>query len=362
MSVSLHTPVCSLLGCDYPIIQTAMGWVADARLVAAVGDAGGFGFLAAATLSTAQLEAEIERLHGLSTRPFGINFHMFQANAQQVLALIIKHRVRAASYGRGADPRCIEQLKQAGVVCLPTVGATRHALKAVAMGADGVIVQGAEGGGHTGAVPTSLLLPQVLDAVQVPVIAAGGLHEGRGLAAALAAGAQGIAMGTRFLLTEESPVPLQTLAHYLRVVDAGEIRVSSAVDGLPQRLIDNAVLQRLEQSSRARRSWQALAGAWAFQRASGLGLLASLKTALSLLRRDRRSVLQTLGTARGAYLISQSLREGRPEHGLLPSGQVAACITQLQSCAEVIDSIVVQATQRLAAVQGWMAPNLEVRV
>lgn len=363
MTLSLHTPICDLLGCRYPVIQTAMGWVADARLVAAVGNAGGFGFLAAATLPADRLESEIRQVLALTDQPFGVNFHMFQANAEQVLALIVKYRVRAASYGRGADRQSIDRLKQAGVICIPTVGAVRHARKAVELGADALVIQGSEGGGHTGVVPTSMLLPMVLDAVSVPVLAAGGLHDGRGLAAALACGAQGIAMGTRFLLTEESPVPAATLECYLSVSDPAIIRVSLAVDGLPQRMIDNPTLQRLERSGVVRQTWQAVRSAWHYKQQAGLSPFQSLRVALGAWRADSELSLSMAARAANApQLIRLALNEGRPDDGVLPSGQVAANIDRLQSCAHVIETIVVQARQRLLALQGWMAKTPEVKV
>ncbi|MGH8808221.1 MAG: NAD(P)H-dependent flavin oxidoreductase, partial [Noviherbaspirillum sp.] len=264
-----NSPLCERLGCAYPIVQTAMGWVADARLVAATGNAGGFGFLAGATIVPERLEAEIRKVKDLTDAPFGLNFHMFQPNAAEAVELAIKYRLRAVSYGRGPDSATIQRLKDAGVVCMPTVGAVKHAVKAVAMGADMVTVQGGEGGGHTGAVPTTLLLPQVLDAVKVPVIAAGGFFDGRGLAAALAYGAAGIAMGTRFLMTEESPVPCATLERYLAVRDADAIRVSHAIDGLPQRMIDNPYLLRLEQAGRVQRLLLALQTAQQWRKHTG---------------------------------------------------------------------------------------------
>ena len=160
--------------------------------------------------------------------------------------LLDKDRVRAVSYGRGPDAKTIKRFKDAGVLCMPTVGALKHAQKAVQLGADIITAQGAEGGGHTGSTPTTLLLPQVLDAVKVPVVAAGGFYNGRGLAGALAYGAAGLAMGTRFLMTSDSPVPRETLQRYVAIREAGEIRASTAVDGIPQRMIDNPLLLKLE--------------------------------------------------------------------------------------------------------------------
>ena len=175
MSGHLQTALTDALGCRYPIVQTAMGWVADANLVIASTRAGAFGFLAGATIAADQLEAQIQRvIEATGGSNFGLNFHMFQENAAQCVDLAIKYRLRAVSYGRGPDRQTIERFKQAGVLCIPTVGALKHALKAVELGADMITVQGGEGGGHTGGVPSTILLPQVLEAVRVPVIAAGG--------------------------------------------------------------------------------------------------------------------------------------------------------------------------------------------
>ena len=152
----LHTPLCDLLGCKYPIVQTAMGWVAGSSLVAATTNAGGFGFLAGATIAADRIEAEILRVKDLTDdRPFGLNFHMFQPNAQQLLDLAVKHKLRAVSYGRGPDKKVIGRLRDAGIVCMPTVGALKHAQKAIEMGANVITIQGGEGGGHTGSVPTT---------------------------------------------------------------------------------------------------------------------------------------------------------------------------------------------------------------
>ena len=240
----LETRLTELLGCKYPIVQTAMGWVAEPRLVAGSCNAGGFGFLAGATIPPEEMERDILRVKELTGKPFGVNFHMYQPNAADIVDMVIRHGVRAVSYSRSPGPEFIKKLKDAGVICMPTVGLPKHAIKAVELGADAVTVQGGEGGGHTGSVPTTLLIPQVIDAVgqQVPVVAAGGFKDGRGLTAALAWGADGIAMGTRFLMTEESPVPRETLQRYIDCKNPGTIIVSKAMDGLPQRMIMNELL------------------------------------------------------------------------------------------------------------------------
>ena len=346
----LHTSLCDLLGCRYPIVQTAMGWVAGSGLVAATTNAGGFGFLAGATIAAERIEAEILRVKQLTgDKPFGLNFHMFQPNAQQLLDLAVKHRIRAVSYGRGPDKKVIGRLRDAGIVCMPTVGALKHAQKAIEMGANVVTIQGGEGGGHTGSVPTTVLLPQVVDAVKVPVVAAGGFYDGRGLLAALAFGAQGIAMGTRFLMTTDSGVPEATLARYLQVKDAEKIQVSHLVDGMPQRMIPNEYLSMLEKASPLKRLRIAVQLALAWKAQTGMTTAHALKVLWQGLREDASGVAQTVMAANAPMLLQRSMVEGRPAEGVMSSGQVAALIGRLQSCREVIDGIVEQAVARRAA-------------
>ncbi|AXQ28126.1 nitronate monooxygenase [Solimonas sp. K1W22B-7] len=347
---ALQTELTRLLGCRYPIVQTAMGWVADAKLVAATSNAGGFGFLAAATMSTAQLEQAIADVRAATTAQFGVNFHMFQPNALEVIELCLKHkdRVRAVSYGRGPDARTIKRFKDAGILCMPTVGALKHAQKAVELGADIITVQGAEGGGHTGSVPTTLLLPQVLDAVKVPVVAAGGFHSGRGLAGALAFGAAGIAMGTRFLMTAESPVPQATLQKYIAVKEPAQIRASTAVDGMPQRMIDNPFLLKLEAGGLFHRLFVALNSAWKWRVHTGMSIAHMARTFFAALR-EGDSAIQTMMAANAPVLIQRAMVEGRPDEGVLPSGQVAAVIGTLPSVKDLIEGIVAEAEARLAS-------------
>ena len=180
----IATELTKKLNCKYPIVQTAMGWVSDANLVSATSKAGGFGFLAGATIEPDKLEGEIKKvIDATGTSNFGLNFHMFQENAAQCIDLAIDYKLKAVSYGRGPNQKTIERFKSAGVLCIPTVGAVKHAVKAVELGADLITIQGGEGGGHTGSVPSSILLPQVLNAVNVPVIAAGVIALAEGLLA-----------------------------------------------------------------------------------------------------------------------------------------------------------------------------------
>jgi NAD(P)H-dependent flavin oxidoreductase YrpB (nitropropane dioxygenase family) len=346
----LETRLTELLGCKYPIVQTAMGWVADPKMVAGSCNAGGFGFLAGATIPADEMERDLLRVKELTDKPFGVNFHMYQPNAADIVDMVIRHGVRAVSYSRSPGPEFIKKLKDAGVVCMPTVGLPKHAIKAVELGADAVTVQGGEGGGHTGAIPTTLLIPQVVDAVgdKVPVVAAGGFKDGRGLLAALSWGADGIAMGTRFLMTEESPVPRETLQRYVDCKNPGEIIVSKAMDGLPQRMIMNELLSELEKASTLRKLIIAMRNGLAFRQHTGATFFSLLKSAIAMSKDDDMTAAQAIMSANAPMIIQKAMVDGEPARGVLPSGQVAGVIDELLSCENLINSIVEEAEQRLA--------------
>ncbi|MEP1471538.1 MAG: nitronate monooxygenase [Halieaceae bacterium] len=346
----LQTRLTEKLGCRYPIVQTAMGWVADPKLVAGSCNAGAFGFLAGATIPPEEMERDILRVKELTDRPFGVNFHMYQPNAADIVDMVIRHGVKAVSYSRSPGPEFIGKLKDAGVVCMPTVGLPKHAIKAVELGADAVTVQGGEGGGHTGAIPTTLLIPQVIEAVgdKVPVVAAGGFKDGRGLTAALAWGADGIAMGTRFLMTEESPVPRETLQRYIDCKNPGDIIVSKAMDGLPQRMIMNELLTDLEKAGTLRKFLIAMRNGLAFRKHTGATLFGLLKSAVAMSSDDDMSAAQAIMSANAPMIIQKAMVDGQPSEGVLPSGQVAGVIDELLTCEVLVSRIVQEAEQRLA--------------
>jgi NAD(P)H-dependent flavin oxidoreductase YrpB (nitropropane dioxygenase family) len=351
VSDPLDTLLCRRLGCRYPIIQTAMGWVARPELVAGSCNAGAFGFLAAAVMSPDEVGPAIDRVRALTSAPFGVNFHMFQPGAERIVDTLIAAKVAAVSFGRGPDKRMIARLREAGIVCVPTVGALRHARKMVELGVDMLVVQGAEGGGHTGSVASTILLPQVLDAVKVPVVAAGGFADGRGLAAALAWGAQGIAMGTRFLMTRDCPVPQPTKDRYTAAV-TDDILVTTRIDGIPQRMIRNETLARIEKAGRLRLLALALSSAWQLKRLSGASFGQLLASARTMARETEMSLGQALMAAIAPVLFQRSMLAGQPQQGLLATGQVAGRLADLPSCEELVGNIVREARERLAALAG----------
>ena len=246
----IRTRLTDLLGIACPVVQAAMGYVSGARLAAAVSQAGGLGLIASATMSPAELCSAIKEVRERTGAPFGVNLRADAPDARERAEMIIAEKVPVASFALAPRPELIGLLRDAGVVTIASVGARRHAEKVAAWGIDAVIATGGEGGGHTGAVPTSLLVPQVVDAVGVPVIAAGGFFDGRGLAAALAYGAAGIAMGTRFLLTSDSPVADAVKQVYLAAGLDGTV-VTTRVDGVPHRVLRTTMVDHLEHGGKA---------------------------------------------------------------------------------------------------------------
>lgn len=344
---ALQTRICSLFGIEHPIVQTGMGWVSGARLTAATSAAGGLGILASATMTYAELEKAIRDVRERTDRPFGVNLRTDQADIDDRVALLVREKVRVASFAQAPRKEIVQRLKDAGVLTMPTVGAKRHAEKVAALGVDAIIAQGHEGGGHTGPVPTSLLLPQVTGAVDVPVIGAGGFFDGRGLVAALAWGAAGIAMGTRFLLTKESTVPDAIKKQYLDTQVTGTV-VTKAIDGYPQRVIRTAFVEALERASGVGALARAARHAWQFRGLTGTSMTALVREGLAMKRSNDLTYGQMAMAANAPMLTRASMVEGRPEVGILPTGQVVGVIEELPTVAELLARIVREAEATLA--------------
>jgi NAD(P)H-dependent flavin oxidoreductase YrpB (nitropropane dioxygenase family) len=343
---ALRTRLCDALGIEYPIIQTGMGWVSGARLTAATSSAGGLGILASATMTFDELEAAIASVKQRTDRPFGVNLRSDQPDVLDRVALMIHEKVRVASFAQAPGKDLVKRLKDAGIFTMPTIGARRHAEKVAEWGVDAVIAQGHEGGGHTGEVPTSLLLPQVCQAVSLPVIGAGGFSSGRGLVAALAYGAAGIAMGTRFLLTRESTVPDAIKEKYLKTAVNGTV-VTRAVDGYPQRVIKTELIDKLEKASPFTRFPRAAWNALAFLRLTGTSVGDLLREGLAMKKNQELTWSQLAMAANAPMLTKASMVDGHPEVGILPTGQVVGVIDELPSVAEVVSSIMQEAEQTL---------------
>ena len=341
----LQTSLCDLVGVKYPIVQTGMGWVAGPKLVSATANAGALGILASATMDFDQLKTSIAEVKSRTTKPFGVNLRADSADVKDRISLMIDEGIKVASFAQAPKPDLISRLKDAGVVVIPSIGAKRHAEKVLEWGVDAVLVQGGEGGGHTGAVPTTVLLPQVVDAVagRVPVIAAGGFFDGRGLVAALAYGASGVAMGTRFLLTSDSSVPQAVKDYYISkgVLDTV---VSVQVDGVPHRVLRTELVDQLE-SSRGKFLALPRAGinALKFRKMTGAKLSDMMREGMAMKKSMDLSYSQMVMAANTPMLLKTSLVDGRTESGVMASGQVVGIIDDLPTCADLIDRIITEA-------------------
>lgn len=342
----LRTPLTELVGIRHPVVQTGMGWVAGPRLVSATANAGGLGILASATMTLAELEAAILEVKSRTGQPFGVNLRADAGDAGDRCQLLIDHGVKVASFALAPKAELIATLKANGIVVMPSIGAARHAQKVAEWGADAVMVQGGEGGGHTGPVPTTLLLPSVLDAVDIPVVAAGGFFDGRGLAAALSYGAAGVGMGTRFLLTSDSTVPDAVKQRYL-AAGLTDTVVTAKVDGMPHRMLRTDLVDSVEESSAARRLGPTIRRTLEFKRMSGMNWRQLAADGRAMKHGSDRSWAQMILAANTPMMLKAGLVEGNPEAGVLASGQVVGLIDDLPSCEQLIDRVVRQAAEAL---------------
>jgi NAD(P)H-dependent flavin oxidoreductase YrpB (nitropropane dioxygenase family) len=349
---ALHTRFCTLVGCRYPVVQTGMGWVSGARLTAATSEAGGFGILAAVTMTFDELDQAIRDVRQRTPQPFGVNLRGDQPDLTERIELCAREGIPLVSFARAPSKDAVARLHDAGILVMPTVGAPRHAEKVLDLGVDAIIAQGGEGGGHTGPVPTTLLLPQVVNAVgdHVPVLGAGGFHDGRGLVAALAWGADGIAMGTRFLLTRESTVPDEIKRRYL-AASLTDTVVTSALDGVPQRVVRTALVERLERAGPLTRLPRAALAAARFRKLTGTPAGDLVREGLAMRRNHGLSWSQMAMAANAPMLTRAALVEGRPEVGVLPTGQVTGIVggdaADLPTVADLVDQVITEAEATL---------------
>ena len=349
MHASLHTKFCDLVGVDVPIVQTGMGWVAGARLVSATANAGALGILASATMDMDELRTAVAQVKQRTTRHFGVNLRADSADIDERIDFLIEQNIRVASFAQAPQQRLIERLHTAGVLVIPSIGARRHAEKVLDWGVDAVLVQGGEGGGHTGSVPTSILLPDVVDAVagRVPVIAAGGFFSGQGLVAALAYGADAVAMGTRFLLTSDSTVPDSVKQYYLTKNVQGTV-VTTEVDGVPHRVLRTELVDHLESAGgRVIALPRAAINALKFRKLTGAKLTDMLREGLAMRKSMELTYTQMLMAANTPMLLKASLVDGKIESGVMASGQVVGLINDLPTCAELIARIIDEAEMTL---------------
>lgn len=353
----LRTPLTELVGIRHPVVQTGMGWVAGPSLVSATANAGGLGILASATMTLPELEKAVVEVSSRTSEPFGVNLRADAGDAADRCRLLIDHGVKVASFALAPKPELIATLKEHGIVVIPSIGAPKHAQKVASWGADAVMVQGGEGGGHTGAVPTTLLLPSVLDAVDIPVVAAGGFFDGRGLAAALSYGAAGVGMGTRFLLTADSRVPAAVKDLYLSYGLDGTV-VTDKVDGMPHRMLRTSLVESLLDASLARRAMPTLRRTLEFKKASGMSWRQLAADGRAMKHAQGRSIAQLALAANTPTMLRAGLVEGDTSAGVLASGQVVGLLEDLPSCEELIDRVVAEAVSCLTRGASYLVEGM----
>lgn len=359
MKPALRTRICELFGVEYPIVQTGMGWVSGARLTAATSEAGGLGILASATMTFEQLKTAVHEVKDRTKKPFGVNLRTDQADIRERVDFMIAEKVRVASFAQAPSKELVARLKEAKIVTMPTVGARRHAEKVASWGVDAVIAQGHEGGGHTGAIPTTLLLPDVAKAVSIPVLGAGGFHDGRGLVAALAYGASGIAMGTRFLLTKESTVPEAIKKLYVDTPLTGTV-VTKSIDGVPQRVIRTKLIEALEGSTQVAALARAAVHAFQFRALSDASMIDLFREGLAMKKSQELTWGQFAMAPNAPMYTKAGLVDGRPDVGVLPTGQVVGVITELPSVKELLERIIKEADETLERLGALDVPSPHV--
>lgn len=353
MHPALTTPLLDLLGSRYPIVQTGMGWVAGPRLVSATSNAGAFGIIASATMTYDELVVAIAETKKRTSAPFGVNMRADADDIKDRLKLLVAEDIPVASFAQAPKKDLIEYLHDHGVKVMPSIGAKRHAEKVMEWGVDAILVQGGEGGGHTGSVPTSLLLPEVIDVVdgRVPVVAAGGYFDGRGLVSALAYGASGIAMGTRFLLTSDSAVPMEVKKQYLGTPVTGTI-VTTKIDGAPHRVIRTKLVDQMDGASAVTAVPKAIVNASRFRKYTGLSWLQMAREGLAMKKRMDMPWAEVIMAGNTPILTKATLCDGELDAGILPTGQVVGVIDDLPSAAEVVERIIAEAESTLDRLAG----------
>jgi hypothetical protein len=353
MHAALHTPLLDLLGCRYPIVQTGMGWVAGPKLVSATSNAGAFGIIASATMTYEELVVAIADTKRRTSAPFGVNLRADADDIRQRLDLLIAQGIPVASFAQAPKKDLISYLHDHGVKVMPSIGAKRHAEKVMEWGVDAILVQGGEGGGHTGSVPTSLVLPEVVDVVggAVPVVAAGGYFDGRGLVAALAYGASGVAMGTRFLLTSDSAVPLEVKKAYLGTGVTGTI-VTTKIDGAPHRVIRTDLVEQMDSASPITAVPKAIFNAARFKKYTDISWLKMAREGRDMKKRMELSWAEIIMAGNTPMLTKATLCDGELGAGILPTGQVVGVIDDLPTADELIQRIIAEAETTLERLTG----------
>lgn len=302
----MKTRICDMLGIKYPIFQGAMAWIADASLASAVSEAGGLGIIAAGNAPAEVVREEIRKCRELTDKPFGVNIMLLSPFVEDIVDLVCEEGVKVLTTGAGNPSKYMERFKENGIHLIPVVPSIAQARKMEKIGCDAVIAEGMESGGHIGKLTTMALVPQVVDAVSIPVIAAGGIADGRGMAAGFMLGAEGVQIGTRFLVAKECTVHQNYKNRILKAKDLDTV-ITGNITGHPVRVIKNQ-----------------LANSFLSAEKEEMG-----KEHPDMARFD------VLG--RGA--LQKAVKEGDMDHGSVMSGQIAGLVKEEQTCKEILEDI-----------------------
>ena len=332
----MKTRITELLGIQHPIIQAGMTLVSYVPLAAAVSNAGGLGILTISDQTPEELRENIGRLRELTSNPFGVNLVPYTPGYKDFCRVILEEKVPVFSHGLGNPFKLLNVKKPADMIFMPTVGTVKQAMMMEKEGADTVIVHGFEGGGHVGYIATTVLVPEVAESLKIPIVAAGGFCDGKGLVAALALGAGGIAMGSRFCATQECPVHPDVKEALLRA-RAEDAKVSLRYDGLRLRGIPGS--KRKHYLGWWVRPWKVVPSVLGMKTAFKVSFGDLMKAAMEL-KRYRIPLIQF---ACGCQMIRETLSDGKVEVGITPSGQVAGRLKDIPTCQELIQRIVVEA-------------------
>ncbi|HZJ76662.1 MAG TPA: enoyl-[acyl-carrier-protein] reductase FabK [Oscillospiraceae bacterium] len=305
----INTGLCEMLGIKYPIIQGGMAWIATAELAAAVSEAGGLGVIGAGDASAEVVEKEIIKIRRLTDKPFGVNIMLLSPFVEKVIDVVYKYKVPAVTTGAGNPAKFIEKFKGIGTKIIPVIPSVALAKRMENLGVDAVIAEGTEAGGHIGELTTMALVPQVVDAVDIPVIAAGGIADGRGLLAALSLGADGVQIGTRFICAEECIVHKNYKNMILKAKDRDAVAIAR-VTGHPARALKNKLARQF-----------------------------------SKLEKAGASVEEAERLGRGKLKLAAV--DGDVENGFVMAGQVAGMINKIQPCKEILEEVISDAEKQL---------------
>lgn len=310
----MKTRLCEILNIKYPIFQGGMAWVATAELAAAVSEAGGLGMIGAGNAPGEVVEKEILKAKNMTDKPFGVNIMLLSPFVEEVVDVVCRHNIPVVTTGAGNPGKFMSKFKSVGTKVIPVVPSVALAKRMETLGADAIVVEGTEAGGHVGELTTMTLVPQIVDAVNIPVIAAGGIADGRGLLAAVSLGAEGVQIGTRFICSNECTAHANYKQRVLKAKDRDAI-VTARVTGHPVRGLKNKLTRefiKLEKN-----------GATAEE-------------------------IEELGRGK----LRTAVVEGDIENGSIMAGQIAGMVTKIQPCKEIIEEIIAEAEKQLDYING----------